>query len=77
LADKRLFALGFGEGWEEALRAAELLDQAEDEGEARRRNANKADAQVAADRGGAIDQLAADRAGAIDPDLHRRSFSWP
>jgi len=55
LADKRLFALGFGEGWVEALRSAELLDQAEDDADARRRNANKADAQVAADLGGAID----------------------
>jgi len=53
LPDKRLFALGFGEGRVEALRAAELL--AEDDVDARRRNANKADAQVAADLGGAID----------------------
>jgi hypothetical protein len=66
LADKRLFALGFGKSRVEALRAAELLDQAEDDVDARRRNANKADAQVAADLG-----------GAIDTDLHRRSFSWP
>jgi hypothetical protein len=66
LPDKRLFALGFGEGRVEALGAAVLLDQAEDDVDARRRNANKANAQVAADRG-----------GAIDTDLHRRSFSWP